>query len=126
MVMSVNIMKDKSTVAPAQYPRSLSKAQEGSSVMSKTPSIPLLNKYRRHSLMLSLSLEMLSSSFESKAKEGLDNGRIAVVCRKNLPKVGFHPLDKFERRASSQGSNDRNLFSLVILSQTLEVDAHVL
>jgi hypothetical protein len=69
---------------------------------------------------------MLPSSFEGKAKEGLDNGRIAVACRKNLPKVGFHPLDKFERRASSQGSNDGNLFSLVILSQTLKVDAHVL
>ena len=57
---------------------------------------------------------MLSSSFKGSAKEGLGNGLIAVVCRKHLPKVGFHSLDKFERRASSHGSNDGNLFSLVI------------
>jgi hypothetical protein len=56
MIMSVTTVKDKTTVALTQYPRSLSKARVGSNVMSETPSIPLLDKYRKPSLMLSLSL----------------------------------------------------------------------
>jgi len=85
MVIPVNIMKDKSTVAPSQYPRSLSKARMRSSVKSETSFIPLLNKYQKHSLMLSLSLKCCLRV--SKVGRSL----IAVVCRKHLQKsVSIH------------------------------------